>query len=200
MTLTGVGAMNSPRFAPAGLLVEHDGARLLIDGGRDAAGDLDLDAWLVTDDRSELVREIRLAARARGIDAGVGHFSSPNLTVEPLPVSHTSHDTYGYLIQAEQHRIVWAPEFYVFPEWAAGCDLMFAEAAAWDRPVHFAGKVGGHASALDVSREAHARHVERLVFAHIGRPTIRAMDRGLKPRFGEYGRDRARFEPRRWRG
>jgi len=77
MTLTGVGAMNSPRFAPAGLLVEHDGACLLIDSGRDAAGDVNLDAWLVTDDRPELVREIRLAARARGIDAGV---TSPHRT------------------------------------------------------------------------------------------------------------------------
>jgi Beta-lactamase superfamily domain len=199
MTLTGVGAMNSPRFAPAGLLIEHDGAHVLIDGGRDSGGDVDLDAWLVTDDRSELIREVRLAARARGLEAGVGQFSSPHLTVDPLPVTHTSHDTYGYLIQAGQCRIVWAPEFYVFPEWAGGCDLMFAEAAAWDRPIHFAGKAGGHASALDVAREAQARHVERLVFAHIGRPTIRAMDRGLKPRFGEYGRDGARFDPRRWK-
>lgn len=42
---------------------------------------------------------------------------------------------------------------------------MFAEAAGWSRPIRFAGGAGGHA-------------VKRLVFAHIGRSTIRALDRG----------------------
>jgi hypothetical protein len=38
--------------------------------------------------------------------------------------------------------------------------------------------------------EAARRHrVGRLVFAHIGRPTIRAMDRGERPTFGEFARD-----------
>jgi hypothetical protein len=37
LMLTGVGAMNSPRFAPAGLLVDHEGPRVMIDGGLDGA-------------------------------------------------------------------------------------------------------------------------------------------------------------------
>ena len=32
-TLLGAGAMNSPRYAPAGLLVEHGQVRVAIDGG-----------------------------------------------------------------------------------------------------------------------------------------------------------------------
>ena len=32
-TLLGVGAMNSPRYAPAGLLVEQSQVRVAIDGG-----------------------------------------------------------------------------------------------------------------------------------------------------------------------
>jgi hypothetical protein len=78
MTLTGVGAMNSPRFAPARLLVEHDGACMLIDGGRDAAGDVYLDAWLVTDDRSELVREIDSPLEHEASTPGSG--TSPHQT------------------------------------------------------------------------------------------------------------------------
>jgi hypothetical protein len=33
MTLLGVGAMNSPRYAPAGLLVEYRTHRVMLDGG-----------------------------------------------------------------------------------------------------------------------------------------------------------------------
>lgn len=32
LTLVGVGAMNSPRYAPAGLFVEYGKARVVIDG------------------------------------------------------------------------------------------------------------------------------------------------------------------------
>ena len=37
-TLLGVGAMNSPRYAPAGLLVEQGRVRVVIDGGPGADG------------------------------------------------------------------------------------------------------------------------------------------------------------------
>lgn len=37
LTLTGVGAMNSPRFRPAGLLIDYDGVRVMIDGEAEAA-------------------------------------------------------------------------------------------------------------------------------------------------------------------
>ena len=107
--------------------------------------------------------------------------------IEPVAVFHTSHPTYGYLIQAAAKRIVWAPEFMVFPRWAAGADLMFAEAAAGARPIRFARGAGGHAPVLEVSRLARDAGVRRLVFAHIGRPTIRAFDGGLRPPFGEIG-------------
>jgi len=43
--------------------------------------------------------------------------------------------------------VVWAPEFWEYPRWAQACDLMFADAAGWDRPIRFVGNVGGHAAA-----------------------------------------------------
>jgi hypothetical protein len=199
LTLTGVGAMSSPRFAPAGLLVEFDGVRVAIDGGGALDPSMLVDAWLVSDNRSELIAEIRKSARLSGTEAEVRSFSSPGLRIDPSPVVHTAHPTFGYTIRAETRRIVWAPEFYVFPEWSAKCDLMFAEAAGWDRQIHFRGGVGGHASALAVSREARDHQVERLVLAHIGRPTMRAIDRGEHLPFGSFGHDGDRFEPRRWR-
>lgn len=200
LTLTGVGAMNSPRFAPAGLLIEYDGKRVMIDGGGDSVpAGLPLDAWLVTDDRAELMRQIRRSTEKQDITAGVSSFSFRDLRMNPLPVIHTSHPTYGYRILARRRFVVWAPEFLEFPDWAGGCDLMLAEAAGWNHPIHFAGKVGGHAAALVVAKQAKARGVQRLVFAHIGRPTIRAMDRGERPPFGSFGYDGATFEPRRWR-
>jgi hypothetical protein len=42
---------------------------------------------------------------------------------------------------------------------------------------------------LAVARDAREREVKRLVFAHIGRPTIRAIDAGTRPPFGEFGED-----------
>jgi hypothetical protein len=133
-----------------------------------------------------------------GAEPVVERFSALGLTLDPMPVIHTSHPTYGYSIRAEERHIVWAPEFFVFPEWASHSDLMFADAAGWDRAIRFRGSAGGHEAALAVSRVAKERQVGRLVFAHIGRPTIRAMDRGERPPFGCFGHDGARFEPRRW--
>jgi hypothetical protein len=53
--------------------------------------------------------------------------------------------------------------------------------------------VGGHASAVDVARAARGLRIRRLVFAHIGRPTIRAIDAGVRPAFGEFGFDGRRY-------
>jgi len=66
---------------------------------------------------------------------------------------------------------------------------MFAEAAGWDRPIGFRGGVGGHAAALDIAQEARRRGLRKLVLAHIGRPTIKAIDAGLRPTFGEFGEE-----------
>lgn len=192
LELLGVGAMRSPRFAPAGLLVSAEGRRIAIDG--DAGLSVgSLDAWLLTDDRAELASRIRRRAAELGLAACAMRYSHQALELRPRRVAHTNHPAYAYDIRWRGRRIVWAPEFWRFPRWAAGADLFFAEAAGWSRPIAFAGGIGGHASALDVSRAARRLRVRRLVFAHIGRPTIRAIDAGVRPPFGEFGRDGARY-------
>lgn len=189
----GVGAQNSPRYAPAGLLVAHRRVRVMIDGGPAAAPLQAIDAWLVTDERSELITAIRRTARDRGLVPYAGRFSSGGLSITDRRVVHTGHPTCGYRIEATGIAAVWAPEFYEFPHWARGADLMFAEAAAWNRPIRFAGGVGGHLDVQAVAKAARRHAIKRLVFAHIGRPTLRALDRGLRPAFGEFATDGQAF-------
>lgn len=186
--------MNSPRFAPAGLLVRHGRRSVLIDGATPPP-DLPLDAWLVCDERSELRATLRSNASSLGLSPTVGIFHRAGLTVTPHPVEHTSHPTYGYTIQIGPFLAVWAPEFWTFPSWAARADLMFAEAAGWNRPIRFRGGVGGHASVLATCHDARSRAVSRLVFAHIGRPSIRAIDAGLPLPFGEWGAEGGQYRP-----
>lgn len=181
--------MASPRHRPAGLLVEHRRRRVMLDGGPGAAPPGRLDAWLVTDERSELIGRIRRLAGRRGVEPRVAHYAAGDLSVRVRPVRHTSHPTWGYVITAGDRRIVWAPEFLRFPAWARGADLMFAEGAAWDRPIRFSRGAGGHAPVTAVAREARRRGVRRLVFAHLGRPTLRALDAGRRPCYGEIGRE-----------
>jgi hypothetical protein len=188
LTTLGVGAANSPRFAPAGLLVEGSGARVMIDGGPGSEPAGRLDAWLVTDERSELIAQLRRLARSRGLEPGSRDFDG-GFSVRYHPVVHTSHPAGGYLITSGNQTVVWAPEFWEFPGWAAGADLMFAEASGWTRAIRFAGGVGGHMDAIGVASAAKAHRVRRLVFAHIGRPTLKAIDRGERPPFGEFARD-----------
>jgi hypothetical protein len=76
---------------------------------------------------------------------------------------------------------------------------MFADAAGWNRPIRFRGGAGGHAAALAVAADAHRLGVRRLVFAHLGRETLRAMDAGHHPPFGTFGREGQSFLPGRWR-
>lgn len=169
----------------------------MIDGGPGTAPNGNLIAWLVTDARGELIREIRKLARPMGLEPSVVSYSSPALDIKPHAVVHTSHDTYGYTIKACGKKVVWAPEFLEFPTWAKGAHLMFAEAAAWARPILFRGGVGGHASVEQVANEAAKNKVKRLVFAHIGRPTIKAIDSGKRPAFGEFGKEGDLFIVRR---
>lgn len=190
MTLLGIGAMASPRYRPAGLLVEYGKTRVVIDGGPRAAPAGRLDAWLVTDARGELMPGIRRLAKRKRIQPAVSRFERGKLAIEPRRVVHTSHPAFGYLIRAPRKTVVWAPEFYRFPRWARGADLMFAEAAGWSRPIRFVGGCGGHAAALDVAQRARRAGVRRLVFAHVGRPTIRALDRGAALAFGELGKEK----------
>jgi ribonuclease BN (tRNA processing enzyme) len=159
----------------------------MLDGGPGATPCGKLDAWLVTDEHAELIQELRSLAKTKGAEIRVGAFAAPGFKIEPHDVVHTSHPTYGYLIRVQTKRIVWAPEFFEFPAWAKRADLMFAEAAGWNRPIFFAKRTGGHSAALEVAREAEQGGVRRLVFAHIGRPTIRVIDAGQRPPFGEFG-------------
>jgi hypothetical protein len=189
----GVGAQNSPRHRPAGLLLVSAPVRIMIDGGPGAVPRGRLDAWLVTDERAELIAAIRRRARAKGLRPYAGDFRKDGVRAERRRVVHTSHPTYGYRLRARGRTIVWAPEFHRFPAWAAGADIMFAEAAGWARPIRFRGGVGGHLDVRAVAARARRLGVKRLVFAHIGRPTLRALARGEKPPFGEMATDGQTF-------
>lgn len=193
--LLGIGAAASPRYPPAGLLVLHGRRRVMIDGGPGTEPHGRLDAWLVTDERAELMPAIRRAARDRGLQPRVTRIEIGGLLLEPRQVVHTSHPAFGYLIRDGDRSVVWAPEFFRFPAWAAGADLMFADAAGWSRPIRFAGGVGGHASAIEVAEQARRRGVKRLVLAHLGRPTLRALDAGERPPFGEVGEVGRTYRP-----
>ena len=78
----GVGAADSPRYRPAGLLVAHGGVRVMLDGGPGAEPAGRLDAWLVTDER--------------GLRPYAGSFWRGELWIDVRPVVHTSHPTFGY--------------------------------------------------------------------------------------------------------
>jgi hypothetical protein len=51
----------------------------------------------------------------------------------------------------------------------------------------FEAALGGHAPVAQVALDAVKYEIKRLVFAHIGRPTIRAIDAGKQAAFGEFG-------------
>src|SRR5919198_3403469 len=165
----GVGAANLPRYAPAGLLVARGGVRVMLDGGPSAAPAGRLDAWLVTDERAELRSQLRRLGAERGLHPHTGSFQRGALRIDPHPVVHTSHPTFGYRIQAPEGTVVWAPEFLEFPSWARGATLMFAEAAGWERPIRFAGGGGGHLH-VPAGGQGPPRHPGRPPgFAHIRR-------------------------------
>jgi hypothetical protein len=161
----------------------------MIDGGPGAAPRGRLDAWLVTDERAELIGAIRRLASVGGVHPHAGPFCKDGLCIERRRVAHTSHPTFGYRIRAAGRTVVWAPEFYRFPRWARGADVMFAEGAGWDHPIRFVGGVGGHLDVLAVAKQARRLGVKRLVFAHLGRPTLRALSLGKTPPFGEVAAD-----------
>lgn len=71
--------MNSPRYAPAGLMVEYRYSRVTIDGGSGAAPKGSVKAWLVTDERGELIREIRKLAARMGVEPTTGNIGRPTI-------------------------------------------------------------------------------------------------------------------------
>lgn len=111
----GVGTQASPRYAPAGLLVQRGKVRVMIDGGPGAAQSGPLAAWLVTDEQGELMPRIRELARAKGVEPYAGPFQARGLVIECHSVVHTTHSAFGYVIRACGARVVWAPEFFEFP-------------------------------------------------------------------------------------
>jgi hypothetical protein len=111
LTLLGVGAMNSPRYPPAGLLVRYRRRQVMLDGGPGAESAGQLAAWLVSDERGELRRELRALSAARGLYPSVAAISIADLVIEPHPAAHTSHPTWGYLLRLPMASAVWAPEF-----------------------------------------------------------------------------------------
>lgn len=194
LILLGIGAMDSPRYAPAGLLVEYGHVRVGLDGGPGSEPPDTADAWLVTDERSELRAELRRIAHEIGMpEPAVTTYEHGPLHIQPFAVRHTSHETYGYRITLGHRVAVWAPEFWEFPEWAERAQIMFADGAAWDRPIRFRGGVGGHMCVPDVAAAARRHQVRRLVFAHIDRPSLQALDAGELPTFGEWGEEGRRY-------
>src|SRR5215216_2846567 len=81
----GVGAADSPRYAPAGLLVARGGVRVMLDGGPGAAPAGRLDAWLVTDERAELSSQLRRLAAERGLRPHAGSFQRGELRIDVHP-------------------------------------------------------------------------------------------------------------------
>lgn len=67
----------------------------MIDGGPGADPSGRLDAWLVTDERAELISAIRRLARRRGLFPGAVGFQRDDLIVQPRPVAHTNHPTFA---------------------------------------------------------------------------------------------------------
>jgi hypothetical protein len=65
-----------------------------------------LSAWLVSDAKSELAHEVRTQTRARGLEPQVAKYRAGALLIAPMPVVHTSHPTYGYLIRIPGIKIV----------------------------------------------------------------------------------------------
>jgi len=85
----------------------------------------------------------------------VGSACSALLIAVALPLlPDTSHPACGYQIMAGSRVVIWAPEFWRFPGWAEGADLMFTEAAAWNGPIRFRDGVGSHAPVTEVAIEA----------------------------------------------
>jgi hypothetical protein len=106
LRLLGVGAMDSPRYAPAGLLVVHPNGNMMLDGAQASKPEPPLRAWLVTDLRAELIAEIRRLAGVNGLEPGGQPYQADGLVITPHPVVHTSHPTWAYLQGSRALRVV----------------------------------------------------------------------------------------------
>jgi uracil-DNA glycosylase family 4 len=189
----GTGAMESPSRKDACLLVTDGGVALIFSAGPSIlVEDIEryaenVDAVFVTD--PDDAYEMRGARQlAEDLEAPLitperdgQRWAYGDFRVTAKQVVHTNHPAYGFLIEHGGRKLAWAPEFYQPPDWIKGCDAAFLEAAAWDRPITFAGGVGGHAAALDTLRWLKGKDVGQAVFVHVGRPTERAIEQGNVP-------------------
>lgn len=178
LILTGTGAMDSPRKDES-LLVSYKEHNVLIDAGKKIrAKDLpELDAILVCDDKSRYMNDAKRIGEAFDLVPEVGEFSADDLKIIPFPVKHTKHKTYGYRIEARGKKIIYAPEFYIFPSSEVkNADVAILEGSAWNKPITFVGGVGGHAAVLDSWKKAKKAGVKRIIFTHIGKPVERNLE------------------------
>jgi hypothetical protein len=103
--------------------------------------------------RPATIKRQRRDQAARPADHLDGH--TPGIAEMDLPE--------GSLQSNPAVSVVWAAEFWQFPAWATGKDLMFADAAGWNRPIRFAHGAGGHMAALEAAGQARQYQVKRLV-------------------------------------
>lgn len=169
MILLGVGPAQSPRFAPAGLLVEYGHTRVGIDGGPGSEPPETIEAWLVRDESGPLQADLRRIARESEMpEPAAGSFRHGPLHIDPLPG--------GYKITSGHHAAAWAPETADLPDWSRAADVVFADALEWAR-------------VIDVAKSAQRLGVRRLVFARLGGSVLEVLDRGEPPPFGEWGEE-----------
>ncbi len=169
LILLGVGTAESPEHAPAGLLLEYGHLRVGFDGGPGSEPPENIDAWLVCGVHDALYPRLREIAQDTGMpEPAVVPYDHRPLRIEPLPAGAPA---YAYRISTGHRTAVWAPVFAEFPAWAAGADLVFADAA------------GGPEEIIDTATAAEGLGVRRLIFVRLG-PAADAM---AAPPFGEWG-------------
>jgi hypothetical protein len=179
LILLGIGAADSPRFAPVGLLLEYGHIRVGIDGGPGSEPPENIDAWLVRDDHGPLQGELRRIARETGMpEPAVVSFQHGPLTIEPIPVADP---VCGYRIGIGHHDAAWVPEAAGLPAWTEGMDLVFADGS----------RDGPHSQEL--GRTAKRLRVQRLVFVRLGPAALAAVDAGDRPAYGEWGEEGRKY-------
>jgi hypothetical protein len=175
LILLGVGTAGSPRFAPAGLLIEYGHTRVGIDGGPGSEPPETVDAWLVRDDdpHPDL---LRIAHDTGMNEPAAGPFEHGALHVDPVPAGDGLH---VYRIASGHRTAVWAPEFDAFPECAEGANLVFS---------------GPGAGVDATAEEARRLRVGRLVFVLLDEPAFAAdLDAGKDPPYGEWGQEGGQY-------
>ena len=179
LILLGIGAADSSRFAPVGVLLEYGHSRVGIDGGPGSEPADNIDAWLVRDEHGPLQDELLRIARETGMPKPVVMpFGHGPLKIEPIPVADHVH---GYRIAIGHHVAAWAPQAASLPPWTEGMDLVFAD---------------GSAAAPDIqelARTAKRLRVQRLVFVRLGAAAQAAVDAGEQPPYGEWGEEGRKY-------